>query len=327
MRSGITGVFREPDDFEAVLRQDGCVNLLVTGQGSFRARLIRIALHQLRLVMAEEFLARISFHCVPSDVILVSIALGHDRPLIWGGTSTGADEIVTLSAGHRAHVRSVARSHWGTIVVPTRLLVSKSEVLTGRAVVVPGGVCRWRPSAKACRHLTRLHSRAARAANVRADATTTSQVARALEQELINAIIACLSEAPLAVSSDTYDRHANIMGRLEDLLQARPDKAFTSAELCAALDVSGRTLRTCCGDHLGMGPNRYIRVRRMHGIRRALRTADPATARVSRLADQYGFGEAGRFAGVYRAWFGESPSVTLQHGAGVRPSSGRNGPR
>ena len=327
MRSSTTGVFREQDDFEAALQEDGSVNLLVTGQGSFRARLTRIALHQLRLVTAEEFLARISFHSVPPDVTLVSVAFSHDRPLIWGEFSAGADEIVTLGAGHRAHVRSVARSHWGTIVVPTRLLASNSELLSRRAVVVPGGVSRWRPSVKSSRYLTRLHSRATRVANVQADVITTSEAARALEQELIDAVIACLSEAPLAVSSDTYDRHAYIMGRFEDLLQAHPDRAFTSAELCAALDVAGRTLRACCDNHLGMGPNRYMRLRRMHGIRRALRTADPATARVSVLADQYGFGEAGRFAGVYRAWFGELPSVTLQRGAGMRSGSGRKGPR
>ena len=47
------------------MREDGCTNLVVTGQGSFRARLTRIALHRLRLVTAEEFLARISFFSVP----------------------------------------------------------------------------------------------------------------------------------------------------------------------------------------------------------------------------------------------------------------------
>src|ERR1700722_6350312 len=323
MRSSTTGVFREQDDFEAALREEGCVSLLVTDPGSFRARFTRIALHQLRLVTAEEFLARISFQSVPPDMTLVSVAFGHNRPLIWGGSRAGADEIITLSAGHRTHVRSVARSHWGTIVVPTRLLASNTELRSRRAVVVPGGVSRWRPSAKSCRYLTRLHSRATRAANLQADVITTAEAARALEQELIDAVIACLSEAPLAVSSDTHDRHADIMGRFEDLLQAHPDRAFTSADLCAALDVSGRTLRTCCDDHLGMGPNRYMRLRRMHSIRRALRTADPATARVSKLADQYGFGEAGRFAGVYRTWFGELPSVTLQHSAGMRPGSRR----
>ena len=305
MPSSTTGVFREQDDFKAALREDGCVNLLVTDQGSFRARFSRITLHQLRLVTAEEFQAR--FHTVPPDMTLVSVAFGHDPSLIWGGTGAGADEIVTLGAGHRAHVRSVARSHWGTIVVPTRLLASNSAMLTDRAVAVPGGVSRWRPSARSCRHLTRLHSRATRVANVRPDVITTFEAARALEQERIEAVSACLSEAPLAVSNDTYGRHADIIGRFEDLLQAHRDRAFTSAELCAALDVAGRTLRTCCDDHRGMGPNRYVRLRRMHSIRRALRTADPAPARVSVLADQYGFGEAGRVAGVYRAWFGEFP--------------------
>jgi hypothetical protein len=162
MASSTTGVFREQHEFEAALQEAGSVNLLVTGQGLFRARLTRIALHQ-----------------------------------IWGGTSAGADEIVTLGAGHRAHVRSVARSHWGTIVLPTRLLASNAELRSRREVVVPGGVSRWRPSVKSCRYLTRLHCRATRAANLQADVITTSEAASALEQELIDAVIACLSEAPL----------------------------------------------------------------------------------------------------------------------------------
>jgi AraC-like DNA-binding protein len=324
MRSTTTGIFRERDDFAAALREDGSGSLIVTDNGTFQARLTRIALRQMRLIIVQELLARVLLYCVPLNVALVSVSIGRTLPQIWGGTDPAAGEIVTVGAGHRTYVRSVGHSHWGALLLPTRFLSSHAQLLTGSAVEVPAGVSHWRPSAKASRHLIRLLTSVARVAQRRADVIATSEAARTLEEELIDAAIACLSEAPVKISSDTTDRHTHIMGRFEDLLQAHPEKAFTTAELSEALGVSGRTLRTCCGDHLGMGPNEYIYLRRLHILRRELRSADAATANVADLAKQYGFGEAGRVAGDYRKRFGELPSVTLRQSAGGSSVVSRN---
>jgi len=45
-----------------------------------------------------------------------------------------------------------------------------------------------------------------------------------------------------------------------------------------------------------MGPIRYLSLRRMHLVRRALLCADPATATVTRLATDHGFWELGRLS-------------------------------
>ena len=135
--------------------EDGCTNLVVLEGGSFAARLNRIALHRLRLLSAEEFRARIAFFSVRSDTILISVPYDHDVPPIWAGTSTLADEIVTLSAGHRSYSRTVGRCRWGAILLPTMLLLGYVRAITDVALVVPPGMSRWRPSAKACRHLIR----------------------------------------------------------------------------------------------------------------------------------------------------------------------------
>jgi AraC-like DNA-binding protein len=82
------------------------------------------------------------------------------------------------------------------------------------------------------------------------------------------------------------------------------------AEICSAIDVAERTLRISCEEHLGMGPIRYLGLRRMHLVRRALLRADPSTT-VTRIVTDHGFWELGRFAVAYRALFGESPSATL----------------
>jgi transcriptional regulator GlxA family with amidase domain len=61
-----------------------------------------------------------------------------------------------------------------------------------------------------------------------------------------------------------------------------------------------------------MGPIRYLTLRRMHLVGRALRRADPSNSTVARIVTDHGFCELGRFSVVYRTLFGESPSETLR---------------
>jgi transcriptional regulator GlxA family with amidase domain len=82
------------------------------------------------------------------------------------------------------------------------------------------------------------------------------------------------------------------------------------AELCAAVGVPGRTLRRLCAEHNGLTPHRYQR--RLHPAQKVLAAADPATASVTAVAAQFGFGELGRFAGDYLKLFGEASSATLR---------------
>jgi AraC-like DNA-binding protein len=58
-----------------------------------------------------------------------------------------------------------------------------------------------------------------------------------------------------------------------------------------------------------------------HEKGRTLRNADPDIVNVTEVARRYGFTQLGRFAGVYRAVFGESPSTTLKRVPGIRFSS------
>ena len=300
-------VFGEAEDFEAALSADGVAGMLVTGRGHFQARLTQIGLERLRLAAVEETQSRIAFVAVPAGLILVAFAIGGPSP-VWGGVEIRAGEIITLGPGQRLHARTLGPSHWGAVQVPAGQLADYGCVLSGSRFVTPP-LARWRPQRAALRQLRDLHHAAIRMAEARAGALTDLQAAHGLEQQLLHALIECLSEGA-DVETATGRRHRDILARFEDLLAAEPFLPMTG--ICTALGVSERSLRECCKKHLGMGPSGYRRLRAMQQAYRALRSGAPDAASVSAVARRYGFNGVGRLAADYRARYGELPSATLR---------------
>jgi AraC-like DNA-binding protein len=84
-----------------------------------------------------------------------------------------------------------------------------------------------------------------------------------------------------------------------------------TAALLAAAAVSPRTLEYAFREELGLSPAAFIRLLRLHALRRALLASDLGESTVTELAYHLGFTQLGRLAGAYRSTFGESPSATL----------------
>jgi AraC-like DNA-binding protein len=314
MPGSVTSVFGEAEDFEVALRAEGCLGLLVTGSGRFRVRLTQVALHRLRLATTDEHLARIALIAVQADTILVSLPSGRGPAPIWGGIPIGAGEIMTLGAGQSLHMRTDGPCRWGVIWVPEAELVRYGSALTGTAFAVPAAARWWRPRPAMIRHLRHLHSAAIDFVERRSRAAIDGEAAHGLEQQLIHALVDCLSNGSAIEATPTTYKHQDIALRFEALLQAQPERDLRMAEICTALGVSERLLRSVCAEHLGMSPTSYLRLRRMSLVYRILRRGDPDVASVSETARRYGFRQLGRFAADYRALFGELPSATLRRG-------------
>ena len=122
----------------------------------------------------------------------------------------------------------------------------------------------------------------------------------------------CLTDSISSTTRLGKQRHDVIVSRFEEFLEANSDQPLYLAEICAAIGVAERTLRAACEEHIGMGPIRYLALRRMHLVRRALLQADSSKATVTRIATDHGFWELGRFSVAYRSLFGESPSKSLR---------------
>jgi transcriptional regulator GlxA family with amidase domain len=139
------------------------------------------------------------------------------------------------------------------------------------------------------------------------------EVARALEQELLHAVVNCLAtENEVGDAAKTRHHHAALMVRFEEALTRHIDQKLSMPALCAELGVAERTLRMCCAEFLCVSPIRYLLLQRLNRARAALQRASPSTASVAEVARNNQFLEFGRFAVTYRSVFGESPSTTLQ---------------
>ena len=301
--------FTDVEDYAKAL-EAARVELVVTSPGSFRARLTRLSLPHLRLLALSESLSRIAYFALPADRVFVTFP---SRPtLICGGVTLQRGDIVFHSRGERLHQRLTGPANWGLLSLEPEHLAAAGRALTGLAVVAPPSGRLLRPARPAIRRLLRLCAAAAHFAGQRPTLVLDPEVARSMQHDLIESLVACL--APENEREDLALRRpqTQVMARLEHLLAAGPARVMCIRELCAAVDVSERTLRSYCTEYLGISPSRYMRLRRLKLAHVALRAHDPAPASVADVARNYGFFGFGRFAAAYQAAFGEKPSVTLR---------------
>lgn len=98
-------------------------------------------------------------------------------------------------------------------------------------------------------------------------------------------------------------------------------QGVTLSDLSAVAGVSERRVREAFSDRHGMPPTAYLRAAALREVRRTLLGGPFERDPVTRAAYDFGFWHLSRFAGQYRALFGESPSQTVAR-ARMRAESG-----
>jgi AraC-like DNA-binding protein len=186
-----------------------------------------------------------------------------------------------------------------------------ANILVGCELTAPATMKVVRPPPALMSRLLNPHKAAADLAATAPDVLVHLEVARAMEQELVRAMIACLTDPATEERYCASRQQLMVMQRFEQMLETRQDGSLCVTDVCADIGVSERTLRLYCQEQLGMGPHRYLWLRRMNLARRTLTLADATTKTVTEIANDSGFGELGRFAVAYRTLFGESPSARL----------------
>jgi AraC-like DNA-binding protein len=306
-----TATFANPDDYSAAVGSV-TVNLIITAGGDFNARLTWLNLGDLHVLRGHENLPRIGFFSLSPTQTFVSFPTNTGATLTYGGIGLQFGDVVFHSRGERMHQRTDGEGQWGLISLPPAQLAACSNALTGYRVASPSEGRVLRPPRSAARRLLGHHSKICRLAETKRELVANPEVARALEQELIHALVNCLTVGDAGGNLKKRRHHTDIMVRFEDALAAYGDPHLSLPALCSEIGVPERTLRACCTEFLGMSPTRYQLLRRLNKARSALRRADPETTSVAEIARNHHFLELGRFAVAYRTVFGEMPSFTLR---------------
>jgi AraC-like DNA-binding protein len=93
-----------------------------------------------------------------------------------------------------------------------------------------------------------------------------------------------------------------------DALHRSPERPYTLADLARLAGISMRTLQASFRADVGISPMNYVRHLRLARAHADLAAGHAST--VAEAAHRWGFTHLGRFASLYRARYGQLPSVT-----------------
>jgi AraC-like DNA-binding protein len=306
--------FSDPDEYQSSIRATD-VSVLLTGSGPFQVKLTLMNLHRLWMRSGASSQPYIMQGAWTNERCVVSFLVGDDRrPYHHNGLSLPPGSMLINPSGAEFYRRSTGRRA-GSMSLARDDLATAGITLIGRELTAPAATQMVQPPLQLMSRLLHLYEAAEHLTETVPDILLHPEVARAMEDALVRAMVACMAEGEPVGSDNVGGRRTPVMQRLERVLEENLDRPLYVSEICAAIGVTDRTLRLHCQEVLGTSPHRYLWLRRMHQARRALSRADVAVTTVTQIATDHGFWELGRFSVAYGRLFGEAPSATLRRAA------------
>ena len=302
-----SSIFTDVDGYQANLRD--IMDLLVPAPRLFHARLTWVEMSHIGLLRAEEESPRVAYVTLPAELVCLTFPTKRDSSLICDGAILQFGEIMLHGAGDRLHQRTTGASSWGSISLPPATLTTYGRTIANRSLGLPRIRQRLRPLAKDRDFLLGLHAQASRMAERALDRFGHKEVVRALEQDLILALVNCLAAGDSHDVVDTGRQDPSISVRLEAMLSARPYELLRVTEICDTIGISAQVLKEYSSKALGMSAHRYQRLRRLKRVRAELLRGDTVPGRVVEVLGRYGFADIHRFIADYWNAYGEMPPI------------------
>jgi AraC-like DNA-binding protein len=302
--------FADADEYAAAIRQ-GTAQLTVKQRGVFRAKLTRIDFHRLWMQRFSESLARTTHVDGWGGRAIIVFRTGSGASMVRNGLELDPTSISRPRPGLSYYHHTSGPAPYGGMSLPIGDMAAFAGSVLGREAEPQKDSVTITPPSNALAKLLRLHAAAGELAEDAPAVLAHPEAARGLEQALIDAMMHCLGGRNVEEDRAALRQHAAIMRKFDRVIEQHLDRPLYVTELCKEIGASERTLRACCEEHLGMGPKRYLLLRRMHMVRHALCRGTAADTTVTDTATRYGFWQFGRFAAEYKALFGELPSTTL----------------
>lgn len=138
---------------------------------------------------------------------------------------------------------------------------------------------------------------------------------QAMENSMLEALASACEDRELVESpGKTALQRTRLVREVREHLLQQEQRVVSIPELCERFAVSRRILQYAFEEVLGIGPNAYIRMLRLNGVRRDLSRLGGGGMSVQQVAADWGFWHLSQFAKDYRQHFHELPSTTLKRG-------------
>jgi len=312
------------DSFEGLHQaiQGSHVEVMQLGRGKFRGSLSHVGIGDFSLSIGS-FSVGVRTQRVPTDdKLIVGMLLDAEAPVThWSFNMRPADVLVMPpSTEHDGIFHGAAAYAAIRLDLAEVMSLFKGEPkLSDPAAWLDKGHYRAAPSigVAATRRLPLLVSRLARQKTALSHA-----VADFWKRSIVDALTGTIMHSLPPDSRGPLPSAMQLIGKVDDYLDAAGLRPVHISEICAELNVSRRSLHRAFDDALGMGPITFLRHKRLCAVHSVLRDGDPAIVTVAQVAIQHGFIELGRFSHYYHSLFGEYPSETL----GSRLPRGKAGP-
>ena len=228
-----------------------------------------------------------------------------------------------IAAGPGAQAEIIVDSDYESValLIPPRVLDEHLALRRAKSSFdFPENHELWRPAAELARDLFELGAQIANTAENTPEVFNDSHWARYGAQvefmdSLFASIESCDPDKP--VDADRKEKSYSLTVRkCEDYTLSLDGRRPYLSELCAAANVSERTLQYAFRDIMGMSPLTYLHRLRLHRARDELRNAQSGSTTITDVARNWGFWHFGEFSRAYKNCFGEVPSKTLRQSAG-----------
>jgi AraC family ethanolamine operon transcriptional activator len=302
---------------ESLLRLGLDLRVLQLEGGSFMGRLLLLEVPPLRLVRLQLNRRLHSMGPKPKGVLTISVDLDPqpgEQPCRSHGQVLPADSLFGLDPSLEVHLTLPTRVTYGVVFVRLEALAHWADrlgwpgfhgELCPKTNVLPISSS----SAAGLRAYLRQLFALAQKVPGRLQVPATQGLIR---DDLLPLLLEALVSGPFPSKSPRHPARIDMVKLAQQCMHDYPERPITLDDLCRQAHASRRTLIQGFQDHLEMGPMAYLKLLRLHGVRRRLLRAHPGEVQIGALAEEWGFYNAGHFAGDYRRLFGERPRDTLQ---------------
>jgi AraC family transcriptional regulator, ethanolamine operon transcriptional activator len=287
------------------------------GSDPIESHVLRVSLDRLVLMRGLENVRHVTRIGGPPDICALALQLEGASATFWRGREVNERTLVSYRPGAEHVGRSSGGMVWTALICEPAVLDDAIRLLHGVEPAQPQSTSTFTESDPAAIHALRdALQQAFLIAEAAPHVLESYAVRRSIEASILAAAIGAIDpQGDRAALEGPLLSHERVVRRAEDTIADRLEAPIYVTDLCEAAGVSERTLRNAFQSVYGMSPIRFLQLRRLHQVRRALRSETAGS--VTEAALRYGFGNLGRFAVEYRQLFGESPSLT-RRSAGSR---------